>query len=287
MKKFAIIANCQRRPIAQALKKNTDFSANFQEVMFPPVFQMEDKHFKHLENWLPKLDLIIYQPVESENFKTARSGHIEKVVPKAKRLKIPNLYFAGYHNGLVKFGVELSKLDEYKRDIESCGVQHYKFLVNSFQKGLSVTETYSRLVNHELLSADEILKSCSRSISALRQREMMAGVDIPVSDVIAQSFKSEKLFHIHNHPSNHMLGIFLSALFDKLGLKDKPTIEGPELLAHEYPPILPNVAQALKLEFSHTEGKFAGEYVTTEEWIDNCFAMYSRVPEYVAHFMDK
>tara|TARA_B100000700_G_scaffold148161_1_gene165055 strand:+ start:9851 stop:10036 length:186 start_codon:yes stop_codon:yes gene_type:complete len=47
------------------------------------------------------------------------------------------------------------------------------------------------------------------------------------------------------------------------------------------------IAQALKLGFSHTEGKFAGEYVTTEEWIDNCFAMYSRVPEYVAHFMDK
>ncbi|NDV91685.1 hypothetical protein GTH32_10870 [Alteromonas sp. 345S023] len=287
MKRFAIIANCQRRPIVQALKKNTDFSANFLEVMLPPVFQMEDKHFRHLENWLPKLDLIIYQPVESETFKTARSANIENVVPKAKRLKIPNLYFAGYHSGLVKFGVELNKFDEYKRHIEVCGVQHYKFLIHCFQKGLSVSETYSRLVNHELLSSDDIVNSCNESISVLRQREVMAGVDIPVSEAIAQNFKSTKLFHIHNHPSNHMLSIFLGSLFDKLGLKEKPLIEGPELLAHEYPPILPNVAQALDLGFSHTEGKFADEYVTTEEWVDNCFALYSKVPEYIKNFRAK
>lgn len=278
MKRFAVIANCQRRPIVQTLKKSSDFVENFQEVMFPPVFQMEDKHFKHLDNWLPKLDLIIYQPVNSDSFKTARAGYIESTVPASKRIKIPNLYFAGYQPDLIKYGAGLSKVEQYRDLFARCGIQQYRCIVSAYNKGLSVKDTLRQLEAGELLKIDEVNKLAKESLNTLKERELAAKVSIPVSDFIEDNFRKVKLFHIHNHPSNIMLSYFLTKLFEAIGLSSKPVIDGPEMLAHEFPPVLPPVADGLGLSFSNFDAQVGDYNFTTEEWIANCFELYRATP---------
>lgn len=245
---------------------------------------MEDKHFKHLHSWLGNLDLIIYQPIESEGFKSARSSYIESIVTIDKRLKIPNLYFSGYQPDLIKYGSELSKVERYKHLFEKSGTQHYRCVVQCFKRGMSPAQTSTALSNGEYISLEHVYNEAQKSIKVLRCREQQASIDIPVSQFIEENYQKVKLFHIHNHPSNIMLQHFLDNLLSRLGYSFFPKIEGAELLAHEYPPILPSVVQGLNLEFNDKSAFISGINYDLEEWVANCFDLYKETPNIASKF---
>ncbi|MGQ8366334.1 WcbI family polysaccharide biosynthesis putative acetyltransferase [Glaciecola sp. 1036] len=284
MKRFIVIGNCQRGSIINVLKSSDEFKSSFEEVGIPPVFLMKAPHFKKLESELREVDLVVYQPILSSDFQTASSGYVESVVSESNRIKVPNAFFQGYHPDLVEF--KLSQVDTaFTPLMEKTGSHHSATLIQLFNAGKDVKQAITVLSELNQTIRNKIKKVAAESIQELKSREVNYNLDVCISSFIEQNFKQKKLFHIHNHPSNIVVKLIVQEIQKRFSL-DENSISMPanELHGFSQPPILPVVKEALELEFECQNALFNESKYSFNEWIENCYELYSRCSNFNDHY---
>jgi hypothetical protein len=121
----------------------------------------------------------------------------------------PNIYFDGYFPG-----VQYVYLNRWGKLLSPLGEYHFEQVRASHRNGKTIEEAVDSFAGERLFESapDPIGESLDR----LRSRE--TDVDVPISDVIADSHAAARQFYTPNHPVNGLLGTMLKRLTERAGI---------------------------------------------------------------------
>lgn len=174
-----------------------------------PVFMMQKTEKDKIYSKLDAADIIMTQRISKEyDIDWIASGPIRETFGD-KVMVWPNIYFDGYFPGvqyvyLAKWGKLLSPLGEY----------HFEQVRRAHAAGRSIDEAVDAFAGEALFDATP--DPIHASIDRLRARE--TDVDVPISDIIAQSHASARQFYTPNHPVNGLLAAMLGRLAARAGI---------------------------------------------------------------------
>ena len=218
-KYFTIIGNCQAKSLSEFLLSNKDFKNNYEYIQINDIFRMEENELNDLYlNILPKLDLIIIQPISENyrnNYKYSTKSILNNVNKNCKKILFPSLYFDFYHpficyiydknNPSWKLGIPF---DYHDKNI-------MKLYVNNFDKenllDYILLEYNKLLLDNNILDDNFFLNKLNKNINTLIEREnnyinycIDNTIIIKSSTYILNNYKKNLLFYTNNHPTKYL-----------------------------------------------------------------------------------
>ncbi len=218
--KILVIGNCQSYPLALAL---TAMHSNI-HIESIAVNQCndsdEESNIKKIEN----ADSIITQEI-SQNFRVShlQTWNVKEIFGGRNLIKIPNLFFKGYHPDLCYIS------RDSKRVLSPLGDYNHSIIFNSWQRGYTVDECKSFISNHKPMPENfhEFIVKAEDSIEALVTRE--SSLDIKITDYIKENWRTKRLFHTFNHPTPPLIVALARRILNKLNIRNFKKLE-PYLL---------------------------------------------------------
>lgn len=189
--KVAVLGNCQ----AQSIQTWLAADAPAVEVSFcGPSYMMGEEQRDSVLEIYEKVDVIFQQRV-AETF-TAEylrpSFMLEHY--RDKYVSWPNIYFDGYFPG-IQYLYDLSgKVTGPLADY------HFDFIMQGYQAGKPAEEV-AKIVEGEILGIHA--GAITASLGNLAERE--DGLDLRISDFIAQGLGGPQMFYAMNHPTDEVL----------------------------------------------------------------------------------
>lgn len=216
--KICIAGNCQAQHMEMMLGIG---SPGVEVSRLPPVFMMTDADKDRIYGEFQAADLVFMQRVSTEYgigwiaSDEVRSTFGDKVTVW------PNIYFDGYFPGvqyvyLAGWGKLLSPLGEY----------HFEQVRACHRAGKSVEQALDAFAGEGLF--DTAPDPIGASLERLRARE--GDVDVPISDIIADSHAAKRQFYTPNHPVNDILALMTGRLAGRNGI----TFDAPKAAAAPY-----------------------------------------------------
>ncbi|WP_143735700.1 WcbI family polysaccharide biosynthesis putative acetyltransferase [Microbulbifer mangrovi] len=208
MKKFKIlvVGNCQARPLAELLLNGCDDVVAVDTAI---VHLLKDDDESEVLEKIHNADFVIAQMV-ANNYpaKFVRTNELKRVCGE-KLVTIVNLFYQGFTPGWRYMRMADRKplkgpLDDY----------HNSVIFTCWKFGLDERQTI-KVLDSKLFS-DIYKEEAEESLREIQQRE--SGVDIPISDYLAEHISKERLFHVFNHPSNRLLAEYAHRIALRLGL---------------------------------------------------------------------
>jgi len=280
---FTVYGNCQAPAVAEVLQSSDEFKKKYKYIKIKPVQELTHNDIKELsENILPKLDLLIYQPV-SKNYKGSdifSSESIIKRIPRNSiRISFQSLYFNGYYPELMTLKDENNKnisINFYKNG------KHLNFLVHDinilkfFLEKKAEKIIKKTLRDDNFYSAKFLNKILRLTLKDLEDRENSNKVDIRVANHIKNNFREYRLFHQFNHPTHYILEYICKAILEKISIiPDIPGEIDPLKKAISFP-VYPSVYRKLKLKFENPRNYIIrGESFELSEIIKQYITFYS------------
>lgn len=204
--KISVFGNCQ----SQVMRSIIEFSSEMFDV---PKIKLNYMVTKEDEDEIiaqfDSSDAIFVQRVSDDfGVEWARSS-VLKAKFKNKLLMWPNIYFDGYYPDaryvyLNGWGKLSGPLDDY----------HFDSVIAAHGKGLTVQEAVETLQSGSALDQDK--DHFRASLLSLQSRE--ADVDIPISDFIEASLKTQLCFYTPNHPMTFVMVEMCRRLLAKAGI---------------------------------------------------------------------
>jgi hypothetical protein len=280
--KCLCIGICQLGSMVDVLRKSRGFSSIYDQIVFYPVFEIDDQKMKYiLEVEVPGSDLILSQPV-SDNYKNTHlysTKTLRDVCIKNGKTHyvVSNCYFTGYDP--VPFQItdangEIIKVD----DVSYFPSQSFDSLINGDAKAAAIDwcmiEKYSPL---------ELANNIMTTLATLKERENKVfdnefGVDIRISDYIEENFKKEYLFHTYNHPTNIIIIELVRRLSNKMGIHVGNLKLDRELLGSYAIPPPPSVYYGYGMTFNYPKFIIANKEYGTYGAMQIFTTIISRTP---------
>jgi hypothetical protein len=218
-KYFTVIGNCQARSLSEFLLSNIDFTNIYEYIQINDIFRMNEDELNDLYlNILPKLDLIIIQPISENyrnNYKYSTKSILENVNNNCKKIMFPSLYFDYYHPFLCyiydtndpswKLG---DPYDYHDKNIIKCYVSNYDKLD---LLDYMLTEYKKTLFDENILDNNFFINKLNKNIESLKEREnkyinycTKDTKIIKSSSYILNNYKKNLLFYTINHPTKYL-----------------------------------------------------------------------------------
>ncbi len=198
-----------------------------------------------LDSYFDGVELFIYSPVNKKGFDT------DTLCEEASRLKIPYLSFPwlrwdGYHPMEIRYQEEFNSKYQWWRNSE---------IIRCKQRGLRRKSIIEKVFSGTLLEENPEFYF-AQSLAMLRDKEKY--LDIQIADFIEDNFRTQKLFHWNEHPSNILFQNVFEQLYDLIKSKinifsnlSHPSefiysLGSKEIFAESSIPVLPEINDKLE-----------------------------------------
>ena len=211
-KKIAIVANCQARPLADALVRLSD---DVDVTYISIVHLMKDNDKDDFMCALDEVDCIIAQLVNKEYPCEFVRTDFLKANFKDKLTSIVNLYFTAYtpewlYMRIPEIGVLRGPMGDY----------HNRFILSGWKNKLSVSECALQIENAVDLTAYH--RNTDKSLANLEKRENTTHVNI--TGFIRDNYKEKQLFFTFNHPSALLIVEYAKRILSHQNIKFNDSI---------------------------------------------------------------
>lgn len=228
-----VYGNCQAEPLRQILSQSPQFAARFETVQVPPVQSITVSELKILEDLLPRIHLIIGQPVSS-NYRGMKLG-LEQLLQRAGDARVakwPSLYWG------VVFPFMVYVHPRARQAIDAPVVRYHDLrFLSCASRGLRPVEAAGFLEEYEPSAAG--LESIIRN-AKLTTTEREQACDIRLSEWIDRTENRSRAFWTVNHPARFVLERVAEEIHGLLGLEYERQA-GPDLLSGVSAPVHPRV----------------------------------------------
>jgi len=205
--KVAILGNCQ----AQAMQAWLSVDAPSVEVVHcQATYLMTPEDREQVLSVYRDVDYIFLQRV-NENFQAEylRPSFMKENFAD-KYVSWPNIYFDGYFPGIRYLYGDAGKVTGPLSDY------HFDFMLEAYKAGRPAAEV-AEIVEGEIL--DLYPNAVRRSLVNLAARE--EGLDLRISDYIAQRMGGQQMLYAMNHPVDELLREMLERLLGAVGERRK------------------------------------------------------------------
>lgn len=286
-KQIALIyGNCQTEIIANMLEYNKEFHSRYALLRVPQIHLFRDeeqiKQIFYQNELMKMVDLFIYQNVKENNRFHPLLGVkriLDQMSDRCRKLCIHNIYFDGY---FVQYD---ANEERYFANMDQKDFPYTDGIVHKLiEEGKTADEIIEIINDTSMMSKEEVLEKCEKSIDNLRQREKY--VDVPIVDYIEMHYKEEQLFYTYNHPKNIVIYEYVKRILTELGIEDVDEFTRDELnmafgtLRINNFPVFPCVVNALELEkyemktrISHVSTEFISMNEYVREYIARCYGI--------------
>lgn len=215
-KTYLVYGSCQGPALGRVLDSCPAFSQDWERVHLPPCHEISEAQLHYvIAAILPRLDLLIYQPVSvAYRGEMFSSGHLRRQLPTGTpALSYPYLHWEGYMPSSTPHAWGLDTYHDMYVDVLVADVARrragfdtfinaYQDLGGEFQRQLAQIEQWG--------------------VGELRQRESETNsdervTDVVLSDYIAQHWRQQLLFYTANHPSRPLFEETARRLMNLLG----------------------------------------------------------------------
>jgi Polysaccharide biosynthesis enzyme WcbI len=238
-----VFGNCQADAMRQLLDRSPAFAERYRTLAIPAVHNMTPLERRLLDRLLPKLGLVVAQPV-SRDYRGLRLG-TDQIAAQASRARVvrwPALYLDAHRPFHVSVhprpreAVEAPLVDYH--DLRALAAAH---------RGLPFELAADWIAGYEP-PADYVRANASRAAEQLERREQPC--DVQMHDYLAGPEKRYATgFHTVNHPTTAVLDRIARGIHAELGLEYAPDLPaGWEPLGHLRAPVEPAVARILGLD---------------------------------------
>lgn len=274
MRKFTIYGNCQGPALAKTLLEYADFKENFDYAPLKSIQTLELTDIENVIETIQKCDLIIYQPI-STNYRIRELSTARILLHTNKNsilVSLPSLYFNGYFPHIDTLDGRLSILN----------FVHDYIMIYGYLLGLEQHEIIELIKSEDFYDEELSNRLLKKSISDLKKREVKNGVDIRVSDYIADNYRSQKLYNHFNHPKRPVYEFIASKILDMLGMSNSKHLildETEKYYGEISTPIYRSTYTNLRLMFSEnflTYGSANG-IIGLPEVVSNFYSTYETI----------
>lgn len=246
-----------------------------------PVHLLSKSDIPYLDQVASEVDLLIYQPV-SDNYKgifQLSTRYIkDRLKPDCQTISFPIAYFTGYNPEMI-----------YLRDLNGAVISepfayHDINILRLFAQGESVKEILKIIQADDFYTAFFAEKQLNETIVSLNAREKE--IDIKLSQFIQDNFRTERLFHVFNHPSGRILELIAGSILNHLKINDQNFKSGNkmDLLSKNAFPIYPSLIKHLNIQFKCTfKYRFENKNYSAGEVVGLFTDFYAKNQEVVAH----
>ncbi len=251
-RKIAVFyGNCQIYFLEEEILISSIFKEQYILVRIPAVhlFSEEQKQTGLWNDIAEYADLFVYQEVrdESKYGNLISSKVVAMLKMDCKKIRIPNVFFKGYHPQIIK-----NERNPMLNSVYNVGgIVPYgdSVLQNVFEADMSMRVLEEYLYSDDCISGNYIIKNLKDTLAELRRREETC--DVVISDWIEQNYKDKYLFFVPSHPTNIVLYTLAKRILEKLGIETKnfTYLEGKNENNKFEMPIYPIVAKTLGLNF--------------------------------------
>lgn len=281
MKSCLIYGNCQAAALRTYLQKNSAFASTYRVIDIKPVHLLTQEDIPYIDQVVSETDLLIYQPV-SDNYKgiyqLSTRYLIDRLKPGCRQISFPVAYFTGYNP-------EVTYLrDGNGANISKPFVYHDINILRLFDQGKSGREILEIIQDDDFYTAAAAEKQFNDTMDRLKSRE--AGLDIKLSEFIQDHFRTERLFHVFNHPNKTLLSRIAEWMLEQLGIDDRNIRIGPnaDILSKNSFPVYPSLVRHLNIEFQNDFlYRFENNQYSAEETVKLYVEFYSGNREMVRH----
>jgi Polysaccharide biosynthesis enzyme WcbI len=209
--KAAIYGTCHADALRRCVELDASINNTFEFIRLRPCFEMSEREIVHFEEDIaPTLSLFLYQPVSGARMgeRLAASSVLRHLSPSCLTVSFQYLHFEAY-NPFVNYP---------ERGMDAPPFDYLDFVtVSSFLKGVDASEATTE-AEAELLTSHDVAELTSWSLAELQQREYgdTGAVDITLTDFIAERYRSHRLFHTMNHPTNIVFDYLRDRVIDRL-----------------------------------------------------------------------
>lgn len=265
---FALIGNCQIQTIEYLLR-------HMVEVREIWTLDFSDKAVRDatvraaFAAYLDKADFIFIQP---DDLSSVEDRTIKEVFPD-KTFTIANLFFRGLHPDSCYVGSSEDRFD-------APTAYHSLVVLDAFKTGKSEKEALKafNIDNFERLG---LMNAWDSSLEELRRRD--AVLDLPAAPLVEKHCLERLGFWTINHPTIDLVYLYMTALFDKMGIKHAPlnlaTALDP-LAVFDSTPLFDFVAEQALLPYRTTQRwrvRLLGQrFIDAEEYVRRFYAEYRK-----------
>lgn len=267
---FSVIGNCQAPYLAEALLSNKDFNDHYTWVKIPPIHLIQRSEIHTYFEKLKELDLVIHQPVvDKKRFGEFETGNLRNQLTETLTLIcIPSCYFNGYFP-------TISTVSGIKTPADSV---HDMAVFHAFDLGIPIQKTVELLYQKNIFYNHYYIERWQSAVTALKQREIDAAVDIELSNFINETGRHEILMNQFNHPKKKIFKFLSEKIFETLGIEQNETRPEKDLDNIIWP-VLPWVKDELRIHSQESEKLIVrGTEVSWEEFVSGSFKSYQNMP---------
>ncbi|WFT83207.1 WcbI family polysaccharide biosynthesis putative acetyltransferase [Methylobacterium sp. CB376] len=205
--RIGFLGNCQAQTL-DALSRH--LGADFEFVEFSPVWLYTEQDEDRVLTQANRCDILFCQRI-AEDYGVAflRTSRL-KAVMRERCFSWPNVYFEGYFPTIGYIYTSRGKITGPLSDY------HLPIIREGWQNGRPVQAIVADITSPDgpLFAGDP----AGASLAELESRE--EGLDIKMSDFIAERFREQKLFFTPNHPRDEVLFELLRRMMRAAGLNN-------------------------------------------------------------------
>ena len=222
MKLYSIIANCQGSAIQKFLESNSNFNSQYKLHKMQQIQDIPKNDIDNFfDNIIPKLDLIIIQPI-SDNYKNYHKYSTKSIINRKKEnckiIMFPSIYFTGYYPNLINDNI--TKINIVVHDIN---------LIKTFLKSknkLEFIENSKKIINDPFFyNKKRVEDNVFNSLLELKKRENKSikkynfNKFIKLSDFIKNNYNKQILAFTLNHFSRTIFIYITNNILNHLNIK--------------------------------------------------------------------
>ncbi|NDY55694.1 hypothetical protein G3N56_02920 [Desulfovibrio sulfodismutans] len=243
MKKFMLVGNCQTGPISSLMSLSKTFSETYDIVPFSLIHTVDKTTLSDI-SLIKKVDLIISQQLYNEQFGIFNTKVLSEICKKenVQLIILSNPFFKGYY----PFAIHLHNIDPQKQKVP---ISQDGIIFYSYHKKLTVEQacTLWTKISSSTVTRDFATKTCASSLKEFVQRERHEPSTEVVLRYFLKNYRSKKLMHSLNHPTNILYKEIVQTYMRSLGINEEIPIPKNELQGNVSYPIMDAVRHALRL----------------------------------------
>ena len=243
---FVLYGNCQMKAISEIFMKYIP-GHEYTYITNYTLIKDVNKDSKISDDMLTLLnnaDVFIYQPI-SGYYCFDTDNIIKCIRPNCIKISFAYLYFLGY------FPDYIDDKNNAKTITEEFPYGLYPYGYESIRKllfcGKNIWEIISIVQDPEFLTSEYVINKMNYGLKTLEEKE--SGTTIKLSEFIRNNYKTMRLFHTVNHPTNALLNELVNNILDVLGMKHVLILDDDEYIGAHSSIIYPVVSKCLELEF--------------------------------------
>ena len=241
--RLVVAGNCQARFVAKMLEANPAVNERYKVVYFRN-FRSGDQGVldeKTLRNCAVLLEQVAHQAPEMPH---------KAMLPKwTQVVRFPVLWFNSLWPTFVRDPRNPPK------EVGGPGLWPYgdRIIVKALDSGRTPEQAVNAWFATDVAASLDLDRF--HEINAAKMLDLDARSELKMARYVLDSFRREKLFVTHNHPSFRMLEVLRDKVFDALGLpaSDAEVEEASGGMYHTHNPIHPTVARHFGLEWFDPE----------------------------------